>query len=73
MPHTHELPTDNDDRSGLERAIAGALRATIHDHGPITTDKIGSAVKRVVGNLANAGFAGARSIVSKEGGGSRTP
>lgn len=37
-----------------ERAIAGALRAAIHAHGPITPDKIGSAVKRVVGNLRNA-------------------
>jgi hypothetical protein len=56
MPHTRELRLDDDDRSGLERAIAGALRATIHDHGPITSDKIGSAVKRVIGSLANTGF-----------------
>jgi hypothetical protein len=38
----------------LERAIAGALRAAIRDHGPITADKIGSAAKRVLGNLKNA-------------------
>lgn len=37
----------------LEGAIAGALRAAIHDHGPITLDRIGSAVKRVTGNLKN--------------------
>jgi hypothetical protein len=38
----------------LERAIVGALRATIKDHGPITPDKIGSAVKRILGQLGNA-------------------
>jgi len=46
--------SDLADRDGIERAIAGALRATIHDHGPITVEHIGSAVKRIVGNLANA-------------------
>lgn len=40
--------------SSLERAIAGALRATIKDHGPITAAHIGSAVKRIAGNLKNA-------------------
>lgn len=40
--------------SSLERAIAGALRATITDHGPITAEHIGSAVKRIAGNLQNA-------------------
>ena len=38
----------------LERAITGALRATIRDHGPITPEHIGSAVKRIIGQLANA-------------------
>ena len=38
----------------LERAIAGALRDTIKTHGPITPQWIGSAVKRIVGNLRNA-------------------
>lgn len=38
----------------LERAIAGALRAAIRDHGPITADKIGSAAKRILGQLPNA-------------------
>jgi hypothetical protein len=42
-----------DAHESLERAIAGALRAAIHDHGPITADKIGSAAKRVAGNLKN--------------------
>jgi hypothetical protein len=36
---------------GVERAIAGALRAAIHDHGPVTPEAIGSAVKRIMGNL----------------------
>jgi len=54
MPHTRERFEDDPDfSSSLERTIAGALRAAIHDHGPITADKIGSAVKRIVGNLAN--------------------
>jgi hypothetical protein len=39
--------------AGLERAIAGALRAAIHDHGSITPEHVGSAVKRIVGNLRN--------------------
>jgi hypothetical protein len=39
---------------GLERAIVGALRAAIHDHGPITAEHLGSAAKRVPGNIANA-------------------
>jgi hypothetical protein len=38
----------------IDRAIAGALRATIRDHGPITPEHIGSAVKRIRGNLQNA-------------------
>lgn len=46
------------DRKALERAVAGALRAVIHDHGPITVERIGSAVKRIVGNLRNASGAG---------------
>lgn len=41
--------------ASIEHAIAGALRAAIHDHGPITLERIGSAVKRVVGNLRNVG------------------
>lgn len=42
---------DLSDRSRLERAINGALRATIHDHGPITVHTLSSASKRVVGAL----------------------
>ena len=41
-------------QESLERAIAGALKAAIRDHGPITADKIGSAAKRIAGNLKNA-------------------
>jgi hypothetical protein len=43
------------DTNSLERAIAGALRDTINTHGPITPPWIGSAVKRIVGNLRNVG------------------
>lgn len=42
----------------LERAIAGALRSAIHDHGPVTPETIGSAVKRIMGNLRNARITG---------------
>jgi len=42
------------ERRRLERAVAGALRSAIHDHGPITPESIGSAVKRIVGQLRNA-------------------
>jgi len=48
------------DQESLERAIAGGLRSAIHDHGPITQDRIASAVKRIMGNIRNArvdGFA----------------
>lgn len=45
-------------REALERAVIGALRSAIKDHGPITPDKITSAAKRVLGNLANVGQAG---------------
>lgn len=38
----------------LERAVAGSLRDAINAHGPITPEWIGSAVKRVIGNLPNA-------------------
>ena len=55
MPSAYRLlamPSPDDDP--LERAIAGALRDTIKTHGPITPQWIGSAVKRIVGNLRNA-------------------
>jgi hypothetical protein len=42
----------------LEKALAGALRATIRDHGPITAEHIGSAVKRIMGQLPNAKASG---------------
>jgi len=32
----------------LERAIVGAMRAAIHDHGPITPEHIGSAVRAAI-------------------------
>lgn len=39
----------------LERAIVGGLRSAVRDHGAITPEWIGSAAKRVLGNIANAG------------------
>src|SRR3989304_2610759 len=45
------MPQDDDP---LARAIAGALRAAIHAHGPITLEHIGSATKRILGSLRNA-------------------
>ena len=50
----HSLILGTMSTNSLERAIAGALRAAIKDHGPITAAGIGSAVKRIVGNLSNA-------------------
>jgi hypothetical protein len=41
------------DHDALLRVVIGALRSCIHDHGPITPEWIGSAAKRVVGNLKN--------------------
>jgi len=46
---------EDDERARLDRAITSALRDAIHEHGPITPDRIGSAVKRILGNLKNAG------------------
>ena len=43
------------ERDVVERAVSGALRSAIHDHGPVTAEWIGSAGKRVVGNLINVG------------------
>ncbi len=43
------LMLENKHLARLERAISGALRATIRDHGPITAEQIGSAAKRVLG------------------------
>jgi hypothetical protein len=52
----------------LERAIAGALRAAIKAHGPITPEHIGSATKRIVGNLRNARLEGLASALGRRGG-----
>lgn len=57
MPAGYNPPVADDDDS-LERAIAGALRAAIRDHGPITEALIGSAAKRIKGNLQNARLTG---------------
>lgn len=55
----------NSSELSFERAIAGALRSAIADHGPITPDRIGSAVKRIVGQLANARVGGLASALAK--------
>jgi hypothetical protein len=56
-------PTANNE---LERAIVGALRDQIQAHGPITPQWIGSAAKRVLGNIANAKSTGlARALGSR--------
>lgn len=39
---------DLNQRGKLEKLIAGALKDTIHSHGAITTEWIGSASKRVI-------------------------
>jgi hypothetical protein len=58
----HSMHEDDD---SLERAIIGALRATIRDHGPITPDKIGSAAKRILGQLGNARASGLARAMGK--------
>lgn len=63
-----ESPVMGTGDESLERAIAGALRAAINDHGPITVDKIGSAAKRVAGNLRNARLAGLAVALGRRGG-----
>ncbi len=49
-----DTPSVKDGR--LERAIVGALRAAIRDHGPITADTIGRAAKRILGSLRSLGL-----------------
>jgi hypothetical protein len=38
----------------LEREISGALKNTIDSHGPITRELIGSASKRIAGQIREA-------------------
>ena len=45
------------DNESLERAIVGALRSTIHDHGPITAEHVGSAAKRIIANVTDDALA----------------
>lgn len=54
-------------RDAPERAVLGALRSAIKDHGPITPDKLTSATKRIVGNLVNVGVAIERPTGEREG------
>lgn len=53
------------EQESLERAIVGALRATIKDHGPITPEWIGSAAKRIVGQIANAKLDGLARVLGR--------
>ena len=47
-----EIDLNTEDGSKrLQRVLAGALRATINDHGPIDGERIGSAVKRLMGQI----------------------
>lgn len=39
------------DKSTESKRISGALKQTIHAHGPITKELIGSATKRIYGSL----------------------
>lgn len=42
--------------SKVAKLVSGALRTTIHEHGPITPKWIGSAAKRVTRELESKGF-----------------
>lgn len=42
---------DMENRSLVERQIAGALKSTIRAHGPIDNFWVGSAAKRIYGQL----------------------
>jgi hypothetical protein len=42
---------DLNNRSKFERGISGALKSTIHAHGPITKDWISSASKRIIATI----------------------
>ncbi len=48
---TDEIELDGNCKSRLERSINGAIKNTIHSHGPITLNWISSASKRVIGTL----------------------
>lgn len=56
------MPEEDD---SLERAIAGALRDTIRQHGPITLENMNSAIKRVAGNLRNAKIRGLAAVMAR--------
>ena len=49
------MSAHQDNEAAFDRAVAGALRAAIHEHGPITPIHIGSAVKRIRGALKGEG------------------
>lgn len=60
------MAKDDEQLQPLERAIAGALRSQIKDHGPITPEWIGSAVKRIMGQLKNANASGLASALAQK-------
>jgi hypothetical protein len=39
------------DKKSLTALVSGAIKMSIHAHGPITADNIGSVTKRIVGYL----------------------
>lgn len=47
------LKLELENRSQVERTVAGALKNCIHEHGPITGYWVGSAAKRVYKALGN--------------------
>lgn len=53
------------DTESLERAILGALRSSIHAHGPITLENYTSAAKRILGQLPNASADGLARALAK--------
>lgn len=55
-------------QDSLERAIIGGLKSAIRDHGPITTDNMSSAAKRIAGNLKNARLDGLAAALGRRGG-----
>ncbi len=49
----------------LERAVVGALRSAIKAHGPISLEWVGSAAKRVIGQIKNAKLDGLARVMGQ--------
>lgn len=63
--HAGKTDAERAKDDSIERAIAGALRATINAHGPVTLENMTSAVKRVAGNLRNAKVSGLARVMAE--------